>query len=62
MRTNSTVATNSVCNLLNFAPVASHIMLGAFMQLIRCASIALAASLESSDENKFIVIIRERGT
>lgn len=45
-----------------FAPVASHIAERALIDEMRCANIALAASLESSEDHRPTVRIRFSGT
>jgi len=44
------------------APVFSQMALIEFMLLIRCASMALATNLESSDDQTLMVVILDRGT
>ncbi|KAI8629801.1 hypothetical protein F5Y19DRAFT_432024, partial [Xylariaceae sp. FL1651] len=44
------------------APVALHMTLSALMLETFCARRALAASFDSSDENRFEKMIRDRGT
>jgi hypothetical protein len=44
------------------APVASHRAEIELIEEIRCARKAFATSLESSDDQRFVVMIRSRGT